>query len=108
MTNRPLNPRNTNRSSDPPVQIFISRRNRTRHTTTVGFEATNTMLPCRYCAFLRLWKVVYSKPLPSSTKRAVTFRHVRPDASSYRHIPSNVTTAIVAITMRQYPWCRTP
>jgi hypothetical protein len=44
-TNRPLKPRNMDKSSDPPVKIFNSRNNRTGHTANKGEEATNTLLP---------------------------------------------------------------
>ena len=43
-----------------------------------GEEATNTLLPWRNCAFLRLSRVI-SNPLPSDSKRMID--HKRPDAS---------------------------
>ncbi len=42
---RPLEPRNTCRSPDPPVKVSNSRGNLRGHTTYKREHATNTLLP---------------------------------------------------------------
>ncbi len=74
------------------------------HTIASDQEATNILFPCRYWAFFLFSKVI-SNPLPSSTKRML--RHLRPDASAYRHMAPNMITVIDATTRWHYPCCRT-
>jgi len=101
----PIKPRKTNMSSNPPVCSLKTSINRTGHITAIGAEASIALFPCRYCAFLRLSKVLFVRALnlqeadvpPLHAERVVVAAH----AAEYQ--ACNRCHHQMAITLMPYP-----